>query len=167
MKLRFYAKRDLLVTMPGQSFIRRNADTGAGGQAVKYVGRTHVPAVIEQAGGVERIVKAASNPATPDPFECDSDTPRGQRLIKMVRRDQCLWPADKETADACSVPFVETVFKDGEHVEKDPKPLLNKHGRVKNCSPVGTPGEQLGANKATPGTPNDKPEADKARGKKS
>jgi hypothetical protein len=120
MKLSFFAKDDLLVTLPGQRLMRRNADTGASGSPMRYVGRQHVPAKLRQdvAAGTTIVDEAASNPATPEAFSCDADTEMGRRLAKLVRRDGSLWPADKATADACGVAFVETVFQDGAHVEK-------------------------------------------------
>lgn len=119
MKLRFYAKGDLLVSVPGQTILRRNADTGAAGSPVKYVGRVHVPAKLRKGPGDSVIVdEPASNPARSEAYECDSDTERGRRLMKLTRRDGSLWPADEATAAACGVPFVATEFSDGEHVAK-------------------------------------------------
>lgn len=59
-------------------------------------------------------------PALPEPFEYDEKRPElrdlDRRLLKRVRRDGDLWPADAETAAACGVPFVPVQFSDGEWV---------------------------------------------------
>jgi hypothetical protein len=70
------------------------------GQAESYVGRTF-------------DAKTRGNPATKEAFEIDSDSDAGRRLAKLCRRDACLWPADKATAEACGVEFVELEFRDG------------------------------------------------------
>lgn len=142
MKLKFFAKKDLLVTLPQQVILRGNADTGARGAPVRYVGREHITAVLEKRGSELAVVEAARNPAVPEAFECEADSDMGRRLVKIVRRDQCLWPADLETAEACGIKFVETKFVDGEHVEAKPMPVLDRNGVVKSCSPVGTPGKK-------------------------
>ena len=98
MKLRFYAREDQLVPVPG-SFPRI-------GQAPSYIGRKFVAA-------------DRSHPATDDPYECDAETEGGRRLKKLTRRDACLWPADEATARACGVAFVPVEVKDGIAREKD------------------------------------------------
>ena len=109
MKLRFYAKDDLLVTEPGSPMMT--------GQPVRYVGRDFVPGTAATPSGTPAV--AAAFPASSEPFECDSDTKRGQDLIRLMRIDttrhgeQPLWPADQATADACGVPFVAVTVKDG------------------------------------------------------
>ena len=118
MQLKFYAKSDLLVTAPGQAVVRRNADDpDSVGAPLKYVGRTHVPAKLD---ADRRVIRAASNPASEAPYTCQADSEKGRRLMKLCRRDGSLWPADRETAAACGVPFVETKFVDGEHVPANP-----------------------------------------------
>lgn len=92
MRLRFYAREDQLVPLPGHRPLV--------GQAASYVGRKFDAAT-------------RGYPATPAPFECDSDSDEGRRLIKMTRRDACLWPADLETADVCGVAFVAVEVRDG------------------------------------------------------
>jgi hypothetical protein len=100
LKLKFYARGDALVTVPGVY--------PAIGQALPRVGR-------EQ--GSDGVLRA-----TKEPFEADSDSDAGRRLIKLVRRDQSLWPADKVTAEACGVEFIELTQRDGEWVPKATKP---------------------------------------------
>ena len=110
MKLKFYARGDALVTVPGVY--------PAIGQALPRVGRIQDPVQPLKVGesGLSRLK------ATKDPFEVDADSDAGRRLIKLVRRDQSLWPADKATAEACGVEFVELEFKDDEWVLKAKKP---------------------------------------------
>lgn len=109
MKLKFYAKDDLLVTEPGAPMVT--------GQAVRYVGRELVPGYGPTPNGTPG--KGATFPATAEPYECDSETERGQALIRRVyidttrHNEQPLWPADQATADACGVPFVAVTVKDG------------------------------------------------------
>jgi hypothetical protein len=100
LKLKFFARGDALVTVPGVY--------PQVGQALPRVGR------VQGSDGVLR--------ATKDPFEVDADSDAGRRLIKLVRRDQSLWPADKATAEACGVEFVELEYKDDEWVVKTKKP---------------------------------------------
>jgi hypothetical protein len=101
MKLRFFAKDDAMVPVPG---VPRVA-----GQPKQYVGRRLV-----RAEG-----KPPSYPATEEAFEIDSDTDDGRQLVRRVRTEterhdaQPLWPADKATAEACGVPFVAVTVKDG------------------------------------------------------
>lgn len=96
-KLRFFARDDLLVTVPGSRPMM--------GQAPQYVGRSFVPG-----NGAD---KGAQHPATEGPYECASDSDEGRRLALLVRRDAALWPADAETAAACGVEFVAVAVKDG------------------------------------------------------
>jgi hypothetical protein len=98
VKLRFFAKGDLLVTKPG--FLPR----AQGGDMPRYVGRT--------AGA------ARTFPASKDAHECDADSDEGRRLMFLTKVDSALWPADAATAAACGVSFVATEFKDGEHTPK-------------------------------------------------
>ena len=106
MKLKFYARDDLLVTVPGSRPVR--------GQAPEYVGRKFVPGTAES---------GASHPATVEGFECEAGGEIAARLVQLTRRDAALWPADKATADACGVPFVEVTVKDGVAA---PKPAEKK-----------------------------------------
>lgn len=90
-KLRFFAKADLLVTVPGTP-------------TLKYVNRA--------SDGKNAW------PAVEQPFAVDPNTDAGRRLVKLTRRDQSLFPADQFTANACGVPYVRTRFVDGEHVSE-------------------------------------------------
>jgi len=96
-KLRFYARDDLLVSVPGARPLK--------GQAPQYVGRKFIPGDGKAAG--------AQHPASDTPFESDSDTDEGRRLVQLTSRDAALWPADKATADACGLEFVAVEVKDG------------------------------------------------------
>jgi len=99
MMLKFYAKDDLLVSVPFQRpFI---------GQLPRYVGRTQFE------GG--RL------PAVEEPFKADSHTRMGMRLVKLCRRGS-LWPADKQTAAHCRVPFTSVSFADGVWAKAKPSP---------------------------------------------
>ena len=100
MKLSFYARGDLLVTVPGQAHAR--------GQHLRRVGRTRT--------------NEAVPPATKEPFEADSESDIGRRLIQLATREACLWAADKETAQAIGVPFVELDFVNNSWVPKASKP---------------------------------------------
>ena len=98
MQLKFYARGDLLVTLPGFPPI--------GGQQLFRVGREFVR------GDADKGIPA-SHPATKEPFLVDSDSAPGRRLKKLIARDESLWAADPATAAECGVPFVELEFKDG------------------------------------------------------
>ena len=108
MQLKFYARGDLLVTLPGFAPI--------GGQPLLRVGRDFVRGVYVQDDPTKST--PASYPATKEPFTVDSDSAPGRRLKKLIARDESLWAADKETAAECGVPFVELEFKDGSWVPK-------------------------------------------------
>jgi hypothetical protein len=95
-KLRFFARDDLLVTVPGSRPMQ--------GQAPQYVARSFVPG---------DGVKGAQYPATDKPYECEADSDEGRRLVLLTRRDGSLWPADAETAAACGVDFVAVSVKGG------------------------------------------------------
>lgn len=102
-KLSFYARGDLLVTVPGVY--------PQIGQALPRVGR--------------QLASDGSLPATKEAYVTDSNSDEARRLIKLTRREGALWPADKETADACGLPFVELTFKDGVWAQK-PAPSVSK-----------------------------------------
>ena len=89
MQLKFYAKNDLLVPVPEVILIV--------GAPHKYVGRHHDPST-------------RSYPANELPDSYDSESREGKRLKKLVRREQCLFPANKETAQFCGVPFVNFTY---------------------------------------------------------
>jgi len=97
MQLKFYARDDLLVAWPGM--------LPAVGQPRRYVGRRFDAAI-------------RGYPATDDPTAFDSESAEGKRLVARVRRESCLWPADKETAAACGVEFVAVDVRDGVAVPK-------------------------------------------------
>lgn len=109
MKLKFYARGDLLVTKPG--FVPKYT----GGDVPRYVGRKFV---------ARNGNTPAHNIATKEPAEFDSESEAGRRLMLLCRRDSSLWPADQATADACGVKFVPVDFKDGEWVAK-PLPVAS------------------------------------------
>ncbi len=95
--LKFYAKSNLLVRVPGA--------TPLPGQPDLYVGRTFDPAT-------------RGYPAVNQPYEVDENTDSGRRLIRLTTIDGSLYPADEYTASICGVPFVSVEFKDGVFVEK-------------------------------------------------
>ena len=89
--LRFIASGDTLVLVPGAAQVP--------GQAPKYV---------------NRILQDRAFPAVQEPYQCDEavSPQRAQRLKKHCRNGDLL-PADRATAAACGVPFVEHEFRDG------------------------------------------------------
>lgn len=98
MKLRFYAKGEQLVREPGVIEIVRTPP--------HYVGRC--------------LAKLEDGrfcyPATEEAFECSVASDTGMRLMRLVKQDGALWPADEATAAACGVAFVELDWADGEWV---------------------------------------------------
>lgn len=92
MILKFCAKGDLLVTVPGT--------TTFAGQVARYVNRRWD----EAKGGF---------PAQTEPFAVDSDSKDGRRLAKICRRDGDLLPYDKETADFLGLKFAPLKLTDG------------------------------------------------------
>lgn len=101
MKLRFLAREDQLVRIPGAKPLP--------GQPDMYVGRTFDAA-------------SRGYPATKDGYECDADSDGGRRLARLCRIDGSLFPANAETAAACGVSFAQTEFKSGVHVVASSKP---------------------------------------------
>ncbi len=97
MQINFYAKGDLLFPVPGTVLI-----TGA---PHRYVGRYHDP-------------DTRSYPAKGTCESFDDSTPEGRRVIKVMRREAPLYPADKETAIRCGVPFVSLSYDCGEWKSK-------------------------------------------------
>lgn len=93
MQINFYAKGDLLFPVPGTILIV--------GAPHKYVGRYH-------------DVESRSYPAKGSHESFDDSTTEGRRILKVMRRESPLYPADKETADRCGVPFVELTYDCGE-----------------------------------------------------
>ncbi len=96
--LRFYARADLLVSLPGARPLP--------GESPRYVGRFRVAGEPNKGG--------AKYPALREAFECDSDSDTGRRLVKLTRRDASLWCADAETARECGVEFVRIEFSEAE-----------------------------------------------------
>jgi hypothetical protein len=89
MKLRFYPRPGHLCSLPGPRV------TGA---LPKYVGRR-----------VRVFGNTIVNAPLDEPAEFDSESREGRRLIRRMivdRQDQPLWPADPETARACSTAYV-------------------------------------------------------------
>jgi hypothetical protein len=99
MKLSFFAKGNLLVSLPGQA--------RGQGTVPRYVGRERVLG--------DGKTKGTAFPATRDPFVVDESSTMVHRLVEQVAKWRALLPADAKTAAACGVPFVETEFSDGEH----------------------------------------------------
>ncbi len=107
MILKFYA-RDGLVREPGRRPMI--------GQAAVYLGREFVPPSKREDGS---IVDAAL-PATKDGFTWDTDRhehAHNEHVMKAARKG-AFWPADKDTAAACGVAFVDVEFKAGVFAEK-------------------------------------------------
>lgn len=75
------------------------------GMAPEYVARSFVPG--DPAKG-----EGAQHPATAEPFECDTESREGPGVIRFLQKN-CLWPADKATAELAQVPFVAVSVKDG------------------------------------------------------
>jgi hypothetical protein len=108
MQLKFFARGDLLVTVPGFAPVV--------GQPQLRVGREFVRG--DESKGIP-----PEYPATKEPFVVDSNSPEGRRLKKLIQRDESLWAADQATAAECGVQFVELEFKDSEWL---PKPAVSK-----------------------------------------
>ena len=111
MILRFYAKADSLVQAPGQGLVH--------GGPLNYVGRKQVMGTAVNSKG--DTVPQAGFPATEEAFEVDSETDAGRRLKLICWRDGDLYPADKDTAEACQVKLPELSFKSGAWTEKPAK----------------------------------------------
>jgi hypothetical protein len=106
--LSFHAKADCLVRVPGVIEII--------GQAPHYVGRR-----------LSRLSNGSfAYPAVDRPYQTEENSDVGRRLRKLASRDGSLWPADKETADACGVKFVPVEFANGEWVPKKTSYLKSK-----------------------------------------
>lgn len=103
MRLSFWAKADQLVYVPGY--------TPNPGQAPDYVGRTHI--LVDGVNFKGEAVKVGQFPAVEEPFRCEDTSPEGQRLLFLTRRDDCLVPADEQTARALGRAFVPHELLDG------------------------------------------------------
>lgn len=90
--LRFRAREDHLVREPNSWHV-------AGAKAC-YIGR-------------KWDQKLHGFPAVDDHHTVESETSDGQRLMLLCSRDGCLWPADRETAAACGVPYEPHKFANG------------------------------------------------------
>ena len=112
MQLRFHARGTGKRSITGEIRII--------GQAARYIGRKHV--VVD---GV------ASQPATEEPHECDSETADGRRCKKLCRQGE-LWAADEATAAACGVEFVALDHSDGAWVPASPKPKRASYQTTKD-----------------------------------
>ncbi len=106
MTLKFYARGALLVYDPDRDKIEK--------QPPRYVGRK-----------MARIKGQVSHPATEAGHECEADSNGGRRLIKLMRRDSSLWPANPDTAKACGVRFEAVNFQAGEWVKVKAKPAAD------------------------------------------
>lgn len=128
--LRFYARDGHVCPWPGQKAV---------GQVRRYIGRkTKIER--DHKGRVTFI----GHPATEDAVEIDPKSDAGRRIVRLMKieNEAPLWPADKETARACGVKFVETNFRDGEHraatsAEKPAKKSPSRRGGSSNPSPEG------------------------------
>lgn len=100
--LRFYARPGHVFAWPGQRH---------SGQIRRYIGRDH-KVERDEKGEVVLI----GHPAQKEPVEIDPDSPDGRRVLRLMRieSDKPLIPADKETAKACGMPFVEVEWVEGE-----------------------------------------------------
>ena len=86
MKLRFKPRGDAMPMVPLAAH--------AVGQPKRYIGRKLNP----DSGEYELTGKS---------YECDEDSPEARRIIKLMRRDGDILPADAATAKACGVEFDE------------------------------------------------------------
>lgn len=105
MQLSFYAK--------GRNLVAANTITGPN-QIRKYAGRTRRSEKIQDPRNPQNTVTRYSYVATQEPFTVDKNTDLGRKLMRAVRREGSLWPADQETAKACGVSFKQVLF-DGEN----------------------------------------------------
>lgn len=91
MQLKFYAREDALV--------RRASIAPRIGEAARYYGRTFDPTT--RAYVADKL-----------PFAVDSDNVHGEKCRKQCQKG-ALWAADKATAAALGVEFIETEWSDG------------------------------------------------------
>jgi len=123
MKLRFYAKGDALLPVPGQGLIH--------GAVLNYVGRQQEKRDTEFKDQQGNVIQQSAYPATQDAFECDSASEAAQLikrdlLVGSRMGDAPLYCADTQTADFCGVSFVAVEFKDGAWAEKPEKVKATK-----------------------------------------
>lgn len=91
MKLRFHARDDgpegpMLVAVPYARPVT--------GQPPRYVGRKQIAVMVDG---------KPTYPRSDTPYECEENSDVGRRLVKLVRREGSLVPADDYTARACGV----------------------------------------------------------------
>lgn len=104
MPIAFWAKADQLVPVPGYR--------PTPGTMPEYVGRELL---------VSEDGKRGSLLATAAPYVCPTEEVAA-RLVHLCRRDDCLTPANVETARLCGVSFVAHELVDGAMVPVSPKP---------------------------------------------
>lgn len=97
--MKFYARSGFNVYTHGAKFV---------GQANNYMGQRWIEGSVTTA-----LIH------TEEPFECERTTPDGKKAIKACRAGE-LWPADRETASVCRVPFMELEYFDSQWVLKRP-----------------------------------------------
>lgn len=129
MQLSFYARGGIAVSVPGQSRPAGAEGTPyVSGPPAKYVGREFVPpAGLRRKNGELTADEPAKYIVSKTPFQCDSDSKVGQRLVRHMTRKRCrktgeypLWPADKQTADFLGIPFVPVEVTNGNAAPKAP-----------------------------------------------
>ena len=96
MKLRFYAREDLLVREAGIA--------PRIGEAARYYGRTF-------------DATTRAYPASKDGFEVEAGSEDGDKCARQCRKNS-LFVANPETAAAIGVAFIETEFNGGAHAAK-------------------------------------------------
>ena len=92
MMLKFLAKDDLLVPVPGTAQFA--------GQVARYVNR-------------EWSEETQGFPATAEPYCVAEDSEDGRRLSKLARRDRCLLPADRDTAARIGAEYIQMTLDAG------------------------------------------------------
>ena len=110
MKLRFYAKGDALVPIPGQGLIH--------GALLNYVGRSQSKRETGLKDSDGNALFQAAFPATESGYECDSESAEARELKRTLlvserMGDVSLYCADEQTASFVAVPFTPVEFKDG------------------------------------------------------
>ncbi len=100
MILRFFAREDILATVPDAPI--------ALGQHIPRVGRTFVNGTM---------------PATKEPHDVDTDKVSMQvvEAYKRMARFEDIWCADEATAAMCGVQVLNLIFKDGAYVRAPEK----------------------------------------------
>lgn len=91
--LKFHAKENILVSYPLQTRIK--------GMPVKYVGRKYDS-------------ENRAYPAKEKPEEFAENSKEAARIIKLIKRDNCLFAADEYTAKKIGIKFERIEFDAGE-----------------------------------------------------